>query len=241
MFKWYEKHEDSPTFIMIMFLGIFLIAGSIVGGMFFFKNAEEARVEALDGEELLIYNIENSEYESTTKELVEEYIDLKEIENLKDVFNDEDFTLIKEEYNAALEYLYFEQEYSGTYDVKLAIIDSQGGENEYSSSAIENFLNINRGLLSTKLDEKLFIEGAEMIEYRVEQTEIAEEASRDIEREERKIYITMKNAFDKITNYGENYVPEVHDDIVAKAASDTFGITVGEANRIYINGEMGEY
>ncbi|UZD75322.1 hypothetical protein [Bacillus siamensis] len=52
------------------------------------------------------------------------------------------------------------------------------------------------------------------------------------------IYNYMENEFNRITNNGENYTPEIHDSMVAELASEKFGITVDEANEIYVNMSM---
>lgn len=52
------------------------------------------------------------------------------------------------------------------------------------------------------------------------------------------VYAFMKQVYEEITDYGANYVPEVHDQQVAEMASEKFGITVEEAGQIYINIEM---
>lgn len=52
------------------------------------------------------------------------------------------------------------------------------------------------------------------------------------------IYKFMVDSYNQITNYGENYVPEYHDAIVSKMASEKFGISNSEADRIYIEKEM---
>ncbi|MBJ7894353.1 hypothetical protein [Bacillus atrophaeus] len=55
------------------------------------------------------------------------------------------------------------------------------------------------------------------------------------------IYNYMENEFNRITNYGENYTPEIHDSMVAELASEKFGITVDEANEIYVSMSMDKY
>lgn len=51
----------------------------------------------------------------------------------------------------------------------------------------------------------------------------------------------MKLKYDKITNYGANYEPDVHDPLIAKLAAEKFGISESEAGQIYIDMEMGKY
>ena len=55
------------------------------------------------------------------------------------------------------------------------------------------------------------------------------------------VYEYMKSQYDQITNYGANYVPEIHDDQVAELASQKFGISASEAGQIYIDMEMSQY
>ncbi|WP_424162203.1 hypothetical protein ACPA1T_19560 [Bacillus amyloliquefaciens] len=55
------------------------------------------------------------------------------------------------------------------------------------------------------------------------------------------IYNYMENEFNRITNYGENYTPEIHDSMVSELASEKFGITVDEANQIYVSMSMNKY
>ncbi|MCA1213481.1 MULTISPECIES: hypothetical protein [Bacillus] len=55
------------------------------------------------------------------------------------------------------------------------------------------------------------------------------------------IYNYMENEFNRITNYGENYTPEIHDSMVTELASEKFGITVDEANEIYVSMSMNKY
>lgn len=68
--------------------------------------------------------------------------------------------------------------------------------------------------------------------------EVFESTPSDIDIEE--IYNYMKTQYDQVTNYGENYVPEVHDPQVANMAASRFGISASEAGQIYIDIEMGK-
>lgn len=58
---------------------------------------------------------------------------------------------------------------------------------------------------------------------------------------ERAIYEFMKSAFDIETNYGEYYIPEVHDPLVGRMAAEKFGISPNEALDIYTKFEMQGY
>ncbi|MBP1995207.1 hypothetical protein [Paenibacillus eucommiae] len=48
------------------------------------------------------------------------------------------------------------------------------------------------------------------------------------------IYKYMMDEFDQITNYGDNYDPEIHDLQVLKRASEHFNISISEADKIYL-------
>jgi len=48
----------------------------------------------------------------------------------------------------------------------------------------------------------------------------------------------MKMAYDEITNYGDDYIPEVHDPLVAKLASERFGISESLAENVYVRREI---
>lgn len=52
------------------------------------------------------------------------------------------------------------------------------------------------------------------------------------------VYQYIMQEFDVITNYGENYVPEVHDPIVVEKASKHFGMTVSEVDKIFMDKAM---
>jgi hypothetical protein len=52
------------------------------------------------------------------------------------------------------------------------------------------------------------------------------------------IYKYMKAQYEQLTNYGENYVPEIHDPQVAELAAKQFGISASVAGQIYIDMEM---
>lgn len=55
------------------------------------------------------------------------------------------------------------------------------------------------------------------------------------------VYDFMEREFNSITNYGETYVPEKHDPMVAKKAAEYFGITQEEADAMYIEVAMNMY
>lgn len=55
------------------------------------------------------------------------------------------------------------------------------------------------------------------------------------------IYNFMLNKYDEITNYGANYIPEIHDPQVARLASEKFCISEEEAGQIYVDKEMSKF
>ncbi|OAS85097.1 hypothetical protein [Metabacillus litoralis] len=74
-----------------------------------------------------------------------------------------------------------------------------------------------------------------------EETEETEEVTENGSATKEEIYEFMKLKYDEITNYGETYVPELHDLEVAELASENFNISAQEAGDIYIEMEMNQY
>lgn len=244
MFKTIKKNENSPLFAIVCLISFLILVGVIMAGVYYFEAAEEARVEAFNSEELLIYNINETKYESSPLRYINDYIEANSIENISELeerFNEVDFSFIKEKYNESINYTYFNNDSMNAGDLELAVANSLNGETRHTSAAIKSFLEINRELLTPELEEKIYTSETEMITVREEAANIAQQEEWDREREERKIYQAMKGAFNDLTNFGDNYIPEVHDNLIAEAASELFGISIAEANRIYIAGEMGEY
>lgn len=58
---------------------------------------------------------------------------------------------------------------------------------------------------------------------------------------EDEIYIFIEREFDRITNYGADYIPEIHDQQVLRIASRKFGISESEADRIYLEKIMTQF
>ncbi|MDM5277084.1 hypothetical protein QUF95_06805 [Paenibacillus silvae] len=52
------------------------------------------------------------------------------------------------------------------------------------------------------------------------------------------VYKYMMKEFDVLTDYGNNYVPEIHDPIILEKASRHFGMTVSQADEIFMNRAM---
>lgn len=55
------------------------------------------------------------------------------------------------------------------------------------------------------------------------------------------VYNFMVEKYNELTNYGANYVPEIHDSKVTRLASEKLGITASEADRIFIEKEMEKF
>lgn len=54
------------------------------------------------------------------------------------------------------------------------------------------------------------------------------------ELNEIEIYTYMQDTFNTLTNYGETYEPDTHDEMIALLASKKFNISAEQANEIYI-------
>lgn len=52
----------------------------------------------------------------------------------------------------------------------------------------------------------------------------------------REVYNKAQELFDKYTNYGNDYIPEIHDDLVIRETAEYFSISVTEANELYMVG-----
>lgn len=244
---------------------LFLIVAVIVvgvlwgGGLFFdyLNEQEELKVESYNDEELLLMEIKGTDYDASIKDIIEEYINGKYFDGdlntseLEETLGTEDFNWLKEQYNNALDKLYFSVDKNkyGEYDLIRVIEDAENGMNDSESSAIESFFKIKRELLTSGLDKKLFTNGTIQVMHLVEQTNLAQELEREKEREKERvevseevseevIYDYMKNEYNLITNFGASYVPEIHDNQVAELASEKFGISSYEAGNIYVKMEM---
>lgn len=52
--------------------------------------------------------------------------------------------------------------------------------------------------------------------------------------EEREVYKFMRAEYDKVTDEGDKYDVEKHDEIVANSASQKFNISIEQAGNIYV-------
>ncbi|CAM5206346.1 hypothetical protein UACE39S_01728 [Ureibacillus acetophenoni] len=69
-------------------------------------------------------------------------------------------------------------------------------------------------------------------------TSKADDEEIDTKYSEEEVFDYMENLYNELTNYGENYIPEVHDPQVAEMAANKFGISALEAGQIYIDVSM---
>lgn len=241
------KMKEYKFIIFIFGFALLFVFGSI--GMDTWGEAKERRIESYNDEELLLYKIKDTNNEATIKDLVEEYINEKSIEDdfkiseLEGTFGKEDFNWIEEQYNDAIDKLYFDKNKGkhNVYDLIKVVEDAENGDDDNSSTPIESFMDIKRELLTSDIDKKLFTNETTKAIQLVEETNLAEELEWEKEREEEDIYEYMKNAYNQITNFGASYIPEVHDDQVAELASEKFGISTSEAGNIYVKMEMRGY
>ncbi|MER2010153.1 MAG: hypothetical protein ABS939_22195 [Psychrobacillus sp.] len=109
---------------------------------------------------------------------------------------------------------------------------------------LNKFHDLNRELLIT--DVRNIIDNEVTNQIIIEKDKQAEQYKKEMEQQEKEdekkyaeynIYKYMKSQFDILTNYGANYLPDIHDTQVEQLASVKFGISPQEAGRIYIKFE----
>ncbi|MEI4770940.1 hypothetical protein WAX74_15060 [Psychrobacillus sp. FJAT-51614] len=168
-----EKIENSH--ILMAVIGISFVV-LVLGIGFFFDylgEAKKAKINALNNEELLVYEIEQAKYDASVKSAVEDYINKKAFEDYSEfesLIGTEKYNWIKEEYNLALRNLYFDKNWTTQYDINEVIVElDEGG---MPSFATENLLSIKRELLTSELEEKLF---TEKVEKKLAEKELAQE------------------------------------------------------------------
>lgn len=231
-------------FINSPFFGIVMVG--IVFGFFFLiyliKENKNDYIESLNTYELFIYNLKEAEKDkqyATIKDLVEEHmINKREYGEIEEKLSEEEFDYMKKLYNESIRNLYFGNNIEEHYVLDNVI--KQAYSDEIIKSALDEFIDIQRELLEPELEKKLYTDDLEKIVMKVEREkrEYIEQLNKEIE--EKKVYDFMKSAFNEITNYGDNYNPEIHDQLIAELASKEFGISVSEANDIYIKFAMKE-
>lgn len=158
-----------------------------------------------------------------------------------DYFNDKELKLIKDSYSNALEDLYFSGDYNSEYYSLQGVINDINSSKLYGDY-LGKFEDIKKELLNPDLEEKLYTDEILSALEKVEELKIArdkkEEENREIENFEREVHFYMKDAFNKITNYGDTYDPDIHDKLINNLASEKYNITPNEAQEIFIRYEM---
>lgn len=76
---------------------------------------------------------------------------------------------------------------------------------------------------------------------KADEEELRQNAAEGINASNFAIHLFMKLEYDKLTKNGQNYIPEVHDPIVAKMAAKEFEITEEQALEIYTEQEVKGY
>ena len=57
----------------------------------------------------------------------------------------------------------------------------------------------------------------------------------------KEVYNYAQGVFDRLTNYGENYNPEIHDGMVIRQTAEHFGIDYQTADKLYLEGASNSY
>jgi len=229
-----KKHKG---FIIIGAAWIFIVACYLI----FYTPKPDVDILANEMQEEVFTNLKSSNLESyledvdyevgekTTKENYDYPIDL--VITFKDSFNplpeSSKYRLISELYDD-----HFNDPY-----------DSDRNGIIYCGQSTD--CHIRNLIIKTSSDEYVFKEKDDSLVTNGESTFSADDYSK-VEKpatrsaakvvgafDKEKIYLYMKAAFDRLTNYGENYNPEVHDPLVAKMAAEKFFITESQALYIY--------
>ncbi|SER09302.1 hypothetical protein SAMN04487944_101203 [Gracilibacillus ureilyticus] len=130
-----------------------------------------------------------------------------------------------------------------------SMIDDIKANDDYSYAGKSDIFKLGKITLETQgnsysmdiLDEwdehkySLVINDVEIYRTDEQNNKFIQETKKNEEEKRREdIYRFMENKYSEITNQGEEYVPEIHDPIIDKMASEEFGISESEANRIYL-------
>lgn len=193
------------------------------------KNEFMAKItEELEGGELINYIDGEIDLVSATPHLVKsmQFFEFVLEANLKPEFNDlsddEKYDLFKDLDSAYLDSFCGEDSHCN-----IETFTFKNGEDHFAVSPSYGF--------SIKLNDEYF--DPEPVRVTTNTTESSSDSGID----KRAVYNFMKLKYDEITNYGENYDPETHDQLVAQLAAAQFGISEVEAGEIYINIEMNGY
>lgn len=121
----------------------------------------------------------------------------------------------------------YEVDHDGTFpEVKVVSPDSV---TSYASTGI------------LKIDGELYF-NEDLIKYRDHDTIATQnnKNSSDNTNNDDAVYRYIMNQFDIVTNYGENYIPEVHDPIVLQKAAAHFSMSVEKVDEIFLRESMSQ-
>lgn len=115
------------------------------------------------------------------------------------------------------------------------------GKDKLSTSCKTTLLTLTSDSDTYEFNSYSFTKNGEYYEVKTEEETETKEAFTPTDNNyvsDQDIYDYMKTQYERLTNYGANYVPEIHDLQVSNMAASKFGISVSEADRIYIDMEM---
>lgn len=123
---------------------------------------------------------------------------------------------------------------SGNYNVKISTPTANVQPSSVKDIIGENGINLTGSLIKS---DATF---GKRVEYN-ETFSVGSASSTSTEPTEDDIYNFMVKAYNDLTNYGADYIPEIHDPQVSRMASEEFDITLAEADQIFIKKEMEKF
>lgn len=117
----------------------------------------------------------------------------------------------------------------------------------YNESEAQVFSNLNTQTKGIETGEELASDGRQVTvfvkedQWKVSSIYYEEKDNPKLKVNKQAVYDFMEEEFNSITNYGESYIPEIHDPMVAELAAEHFGITQEEADAMYIDVAMNMY
>lgn len=209
--------------LLILFILLFILTGCSKAEPDLSNSSESLEESIMEHTEIKEY-VDSISYEKGEELIDDEYNDytVNVLLHVKKSFVN--LTKKNQLENLYASYNYFDSEEwieCGKPDCRLGLFIAKHDSNEYKL-----------------LNGNLYVNGEEVFTWEQVREENSKLAEENTSRED-KIYDYMKNAYDEITNYGANYIPEEHDSLIAKMAAENFGMTEEEAGEIYISKEMG--
>ncbi|KAB2328975.1 hypothetical protein F7731_23790 [Cytobacillus depressus] len=220
-------------------LPVAFIIGIVAGAIVVFLNKDKDNIEDIKQEYM------GEIYEELKATGLLRYIKDKELLIVDVVRKEDKYEFVPVTYNFALkgtltdefEGLSNEEKYDVFNDISsMNIRQLKCGKDKYNTGCITEFLSLESGSdIYESKDFSIFKNGNL---FKIEKEKKVVSVSSDNNVSDKDIYEYMKSQYDRLTNYGANYVPEIHDPQVAEMASNKFGISTSEADRIYIDMEM---